>query len=211
MLTKCFTHRILSIVLIIIIMGNNITCTINCNHKIATLRTLEVVPTQPAVQALSPCFALCGTRRLISLPCTPQATGPYPVSLEYFNIIFPSTLHPPSPKWPPLQALFSLTKAKTQYIIYFINKPTWHSFKQSHLFFTAISLYMFRVLSAPIIRSTIKTVDTVIGTLHMSMWCGLNPLKGVQGRESIEWNVPMTVSTVLIVLLMMGAERTRNM
>jgi hypothetical protein len=44
---------------------------------------------------------------------------------------------------------------------------------------------MFRVLSAPIIRSTIKTIDTVIGTFHVSMWCGLNPLKGVQGRESI--------------------------
>jgi hypothetical protein len=56
---------------------------------------------------------------------------------------------------------------------------------QSHLFFIAISLYMFRVLSAPIIRSTIKTVDTVIGTFHMSMWCCLNPLKVAQGRESI--------------------------
>jgi hypothetical protein len=44
---------------------------------------------------------------------------------------------------------------------------------------------MFRVLSAPIIRSTIKSVETVIGTFHVSMWCGLNPLKGVQGRESI--------------------------
>jgi hypothetical protein len=59
-----------------------------CNHRIAaTLRTLELVPTQPAVQALSPCFAFCGTRRLINLPCSPQASGPYPVSLEYFNII----------------------------------------------------------------------------------------------------------------------------
>jgi hypothetical protein len=64
---------------------------------------------------------------------------------------------------------------------YFISKPTWCSFKQSHLFFTAISLYMFRVLSAPISRSTIKTLDT----FHVSVWCGLNPLKGVQGRESI--------------------------
>jgi hypothetical protein len=44
---------------------------------------------------------------------------------------------------------------------------------------------MFRVLSAPIIRSTIKTVDTIIGTVHMSVWCGLNPLKDVQVRESI--------------------------
>jgi hypothetical protein len=27
-------------------------------------------------------------------------------------------------------------------------------------------LYMFRVLSAPIIRSTIKTADAIIGTVH---------------------------------------------
>jgi hypothetical protein len=44
---------------------------------------------------------------------------------------------------------------------------------------------MFRVLSAPIIRSTIKTVDAIIGTVHVSVWCGLNRLKDVQGRESI--------------------------
>jgi hypothetical protein len=44
---------------------------------------------------------------------------------------------------------------------------------------------MFRVLSAPIIRSTIKTADTIIGTVHVSVWCGLNPLKDVQGWESI--------------------------
>jgi hypothetical protein len=29
---------------------------------------------------------------------------------------------------------------------------------------------MFRVFSAPIIRSTIKTVDAFIGTIHMSVW-----------------------------------------
>jgi hypothetical protein len=44
---------------------------------------------------------------------------------------------------------------------------------------------MFRVLSAPIIRSTIKTLDSIIGTIHVSVWCGLNPLKDVQGSESI--------------------------
>jgi hypothetical protein len=44
---------------------------------------------------------------------------------------------------------------------------------------------MFRALSAPIIRSTIKTADAITGTVHVSVWCGLNPLKGVQGRESI--------------------------
>jgi hypothetical protein len=44
---------------------------------------------------------------------------------------------------------------------------------------------MFRELSAPIIRSTMKTVDAIIGTVHVSVWCGLNPVKDVQGRESI--------------------------
>jgi hypothetical protein len=44
---------------------------------------------------------------------------------------------------------------------------------------------MFRVLSAPIIRSTLKTVDTITATVHVSVWYGLNPLKDVQDRESI--------------------------
>jgi hypothetical protein len=39
---------------------------------------------------------------------------------------------------------------------------------------------MFRVLSALIIRSTNKTADEIIGTVHVSVWCGLNPLKDVQ-------------------------------
>jgi hypothetical protein len=46
---------------------------------------------------------------------------------------------------------------------------------------------MFRVLSATIIRSTIKTADAIIGTDHVS------------------------ASAVLTVLLMMGAESTRNL
>jgi hypothetical protein len=29
---------------------------------------------------------------------------------------------------------------------------------------------MFRVLSAPIIRGTIKTADAIIGTVHVSVW-----------------------------------------
>jgi hypothetical protein len=29
---------------------------------------------------------------------------------------------------------------------------------------------MFRVLSASIIRSTIKTADSIIGTVHVSVW-----------------------------------------
>jgi hypothetical protein len=29
---------------------------------------------------------------------------------------------------------------------------------------------MFRVLSAPIIRSTITTADAIIGTVHESVW-----------------------------------------
>jgi hypothetical protein len=49
-----------------------------------------------------------------------------------------------------------------------------------YLFFYARLLYMFRVLSAPIIRSTIKTADAVL----------------------------MIASAVLIVLLMMGSEST---
>jgi hypothetical protein len=32
---------------------------------------------------------------------------------------------------------------------------------------------MFRVLSAPIIRSTIKTVDTIIGTVHAVNYEGI--------------------------------------
>jgi hypothetical protein len=35
-----------------------------------------------------------------------------------------------------------------------------------YLFFSARLLYMFRVLSAPIIRSTIKTADAIISTVH---------------------------------------------
>jgi hypothetical protein len=44
---------------------------------------------------------------------------------------------------------------------------------------------MFRVFSAPTIRSKIKTVDAIIGTVLVSVWRGLDPLKDVQGRESI--------------------------
>jgi hypothetical protein len=43
---------------------------------------------------------------------------------------------------------------------------------------------MFRVLSAPIIRSTIKTADAVVGTIRVSVWCDLNPFKDVQDRGS---------------------------
>ena len=40
-------------------------------------------------------------RRFFNVPCPPQATGPNPVTLEYFNFIVLSTLHPPSPVLPP--------------------------------------------------------------------------------------------------------------
>jgi hypothetical protein len=30
-----------------------------------------------------------------------------------------------------------------------------------------------------------QTIVTVIGTFLVSVWCGLNPLPGVQGRESV--------------------------
>jgi hypothetical protein len=45
--------------------------------------------------------------------------------------------------------------------------------------YSSLRDYMFRVLSALIIRSTIKTVDAIIGTVHVSVWCRLNPLKDV--------------------------------
>jgi hypothetical protein len=64
---------------------------------------------------------------------------------------------------------------------------------------------MFRVLPAPIIRSTIKTADAIIITVHVSMWCGLNPLKDVQVRESY-----VCICSFNLILLM-GAENTRNM
>jgi hypothetical protein len=64
---------------------------------------------------------------------------------------------------------------------------------------------MFRVLSAPIIRSTIKTADAIIGTVHVSVW-----FKSVE-RCPRSRTVPMIASAVLVVLLMMGAESTRNM
>jgi hypothetical protein len=44
---------------------------------------------------------------------------------------------------------------------------------------------MFQVISAPIIRSTIKTVDATIGTVRVSVLCGLSPLKDVQSQKSI--------------------------
>jgi hypothetical protein len=42
---------------------------------------------------------------------------------------------------------------------------------------------MFRVLSAPIIRSTIKIADAIIGTVHVSVW--FKSVENVQDRESI--------------------------
>jgi hypothetical protein len=36
--------------------------------------------------------------------------------------------------------------------------------------YSSLRDYTFRVLSAPIIRSTIKTVDAIIGTVHVSVW-----------------------------------------
>jgi hypothetical protein len=58
------------------------------------------------------------------------------------------------------------------------------------------------VLSAPIIRRTIKTSDAIIGTVHVSVW-----FKSVERcpRSGVFHYI-----AVLIVLLMMGAESTRN-
>jgi hypothetical protein len=49
---------------------------------------------------------------------------------------------------------------------------------------------MFRVLSAPIIRSTIKTVGAIMGTVHVSVWCRFKsverrPRSGVYFTTSI--------------------------
>jgi hypothetical protein len=55
---------------------------------------------------------------------------------------------------------------------------------------------MFRVLSAPIIRSAITTVDAIICTVHVSVWFGLNPFKDVQGRKSTSLcHGPLLLST----------------
>jgi hypothetical protein len=69
---------------------------------------------------------------------------------------------------------------------------------QSDLLFIAIHSTSFGRLLRPSSGYN-ETVITVIGTFLVSVWCGLNPLKGVQGRESIDTdtrNVPMTVTTV---------------
>jgi hypothetical protein len=69
---------------------------------------------------------------------------------------------------------------------------------------------MFRGHSSPIIRSTTKTADAITGTVHVSVWfksverC---PRSGV--CFIVSW--PIVHEIVLIVLLMMGAESTRNM
>jgi hypothetical protein len=66
--------------------------------------------------------------------------------------------------------------------------------------YSSLRDYMFRVLSAPIIRSTIKTVDAIIGTVHVSVWCGSNTFKDVQSQESISllcinyMNKPVSIS-----------------
>jgi uncharacterized UPF0146 family protein len=61
----------------------------------------------------------------------------------------------------------------------------------SEIYFSARPLYMFRAAHTPIIRSTILTVSTAIGTIGTI--------------------VPMAVDTVKIVLLMMGVCAARNM
>jgi hypothetical protein len=58
---------------------------------------------------------------------------------------------------------------------------------------------MFRVLSAPIIRSTLKLQMQSQAQVMYQCSVGLDLLKGVQGQESTS------------VLLMMGVESTRNM
>jgi hypothetical protein len=62
---------------------------------------------------------------------------------------------------------------------------------------------MFRVLSAPIIRSTNKTADAIIGTVHVSVW-----FKSVERCPS---SGVCFIDMAKLRLLMMGAESTRNM
>jgi hypothetical protein len=57
---------------------------------------------------------------------------------------------------------------------------------------------MFRVLPAPIIRSTIKTADSIIGTVHVLVW--FKSVESVQGRESISL-CHGQISTLVLVLI----------
>ena len=70
---------------------------------------------------------------------------------------------------------------------------------RSQFYFTAALLYTFRLLSTPIIRSTL-TVSTASGTAHTSV---------EEGSCTDVLPVPETVDTVNI-LLMMGVESSRN-
>jgi hypothetical protein len=60
--------------------------------------------------------------------------------------------------------------------------------KQSYLFLTVSLLYTFRVFFALIIKSTIKTVDAIIGTVHVSVWCGLNFTSEINSRPWTSFN-----------------------
>jgi hypothetical protein len=44
---------------------------------------------------------------------------------------------------------------------------------------------MFRVLSVPIIRSTIKTEDAIIGTVHVSMWLMIHFIQSTYPNDEI--------------------------
>jgi len=79
---------------------------------------------------------------------------------------------------------FNKQATTDQFAGYFIKYPTRCSFKQSSLLFTAKLLYMFRVLSAPIIRST-SNLYIKSQVQAMYQWgVGLNPLNAGQGLES---------------------------
>jgi len=83
--------------------------------------------------------------------------------------------------------VISLTPGSKVYDFFYfiINNPTWCSFKQSYLLFTARLLYMFRVLSALIIGSTLNCRDAITGISHVSVWCRFKSVKNVQGRAPI--------------------------
>ena len=86
---------------------------------------------------------------------------------------------------------------------------------RGQFYFTAGLLFMFWVLSTPIIRSTL-TVSTASGTGHYRCsylpptWLSLNSATLDEGSCTDVLPVPEAVDTVN-VLLMMGVESTLNM
>ena len=73
----------------------------------------------------------------------------------------------------------------------------------SEIYFSASPLYMFRAVHKPIIRGTILTVSTAIGTIHSR--------SQIVSVTSSQRSLARTVDTVKIVSLIMGVCTARNM